>query len=84
MGKIQRQCDWCGKAVFRYPSQFEGKQRVFCCRKCFDEYSTKNLNPDGYDYKNFSKSIEFLHAHNAEFNKKRMTPAVRENCEKPT
>lgn len=77
MGKIQRECDWCGKAIFRYPSQFAGKQRVFCCRKCFDEYSTKELNPAGYNYKDFSKSSEFLHTHNATFNKQRMTPETR-------
>lgn len=77
MSKVQRQCDWCGKTISRYPSQFAGKQRIFCCRKCFDEYSTKALNPNGYAYKDFSKSSEFLHTHNAEFNKHRMTPTVR-------
>lgn len=55
MSKAQRQCDWCGKTIFRYPSQFSGKQRVFCCRKCLDAYSTKELNPSGYGYKDFSK-----------------------------
>ncbi len=77
MGKVQRPCDWCGKPIFRYPSQFRGKKRIFCCRKCFDAYSTKRLNPEGYAYKDFSKSSAFLHEHNAEFNKRRMTPEVR-------
>lgn len=52
-------------------------KEFFVVENALDEYSTKALNPNGYAYKDFSKSSEFLHTHNAEFNKHRMTPAVR-------
>lgn len=76
MGKVIRQCDWCGKAVARYPSQFEDRAHIFCSRECQHRFETKALNPDGYA-KNFSKSIAFLRDHAAEFNKHRKAPEVR-------
>lgn len=76
MGKVVRPCAWCGMPVIRYPSQFKNKTNVFCDRKCQHCYETKALNPDHYQ-KDFSKSSEFLKQHNAEFNKNRMTEAVR-------
>ncbi|MCI8916906.1 MAG: HNH endonuclease [Oscillospiraceae bacterium] len=76
MGRVIRQCDWCGKAVARYPSQFAGRAHIFCSRECQHRFETKALNPDGYA-KNFSKSIAFLREHAAEFNKHHMTPEVR-------
>lgn len=77
MGKVIMNCDWCGKAVIRYPSQFAGKAHIFCSKKCQHQFETKALNPTGYA-KNFSKSSAFLHEHNTEFNKCRMTPTVRQ------
>ena len=76
MSKIIKFCAWCNKPVIRYPSQFKNRINVFCSRKCQHCYETKALNPEQYQ-KNFTKSGEFLSEHNAEFNKVRMTDAVR-------
>ena len=46
MGKIQRECDWCGKAIFRYPSQFAGKQRVFSSQKEHAAFHAKGGDHD--------------------------------------
>lgn len=68
-------CDWCGKPVKKYRQD----QHNFCSRRCLADFGSKSKNPDGYqslkDYTNIAAVFPRI---NAETNKRRMTPEVRE------
>lgn len=76
MAKIEIRCDWCGKAIRRYPCQM--KAHNFCSRDCLAAFSSKDKNPDGYsdlkDYTNISVHCTNM---NQTLNSKRMTPGTR-------
>lgn len=56
MSKLEISCDWCGKKIWRYPSQI--KAHNFCSRKCLGEFSSKSKNAEGYKYRDFSKNSQ--------------------------
>ena len=68
-------CDWCGKAIKKYRRD----KHNFCCRQCLANFASRTKNPDGYqslkDYTNIAAVFPRI---NAETNKRRMTPEVRE------
>ena len=59
------ECAICGKAIFRYPSQVNGKSAIYCSRKCQASARPKVKHPHLSEYNRL---------HNAE----RMTPDIRE------
>lgn len=74
--KVELTCDYCGKRIYRYPSQV--KPHNFCSKACLAHYSNKADNPNGYanlkDYANISANMSEL---NRELNPTRMTSEVR-------
>lgn len=75
MAKIEIKCDWCGKAIRRYPCQM--KAHNFCSRGCLAAYATKSKNPEGYAFRDFTKNSERLSAINRRLNPMRMTEGTR-------
>ena len=73
MSKVEVTCLWCGKKIYRYPSQV--KERNFCSKQCKDTHVTKRLNPEGYR-RNFN--AWHLPELNRKLNPTRMTPEVRQ------
>ena len=76
MAKTELQCDYCGKVIFRYPSQI--KKRNFCDKACLGRYNSKECNPDGYGYRSFKKNSARMTEMNATLNPERMTDETRE------
>ena len=72
--KIKCICHWCGKEVYRYPSQVIGKSMIFCSRQCLADYRSKAHNPTGRPITRHPHLSEY----NREHNPGRMTDAVRE------
>lgn len=70
MAKIKVLCDWCGKALYRYPCQL-GKH-AFCSSSCRSKFLSKKTNPTGYIRHKHLEEYNKLH------NKERMTIEVRE------
>lgn len=68
---VKVQCAWCGRDLYRYPSQLKNFSRSFCCSSCRSQFLSKRTNPTGYVRHNHLS--EFNRAHN----KDRMTPEVR-------
>ena len=64
-------CDWCGKIINRCPSQI--KKHNFCSRKCLGHFSSKKDNPEGYQYRDFSKNSKRFTEMNRALNPERMT-----------
>lgn len=73
--KFETNCDWCGKVIWRYPSRL--REHNFCGRSCMGAYSSKDRNPEGYAFKEFSKNSARFAQMNREMNPGRMTPQVR-------
>lgn len=67
-------CAWCGKLIYRYPSQMTGKKMAFCSRQCLADYRSKEHNPNGRPITRHPHLSEYNREHNAE----RMTEAVKE------
>lgn len=71
MGKIAVPCSYCGKEVFRYPSELAAYPRCYCSKECKSKNLSKKFNPEGY----------IKHPHLSEFNtvinQSRMTKEVR-------
>ena len=75
--KIKLTCDYCGKEIERFPSQV--KRHNFCGRECLSKYTNKSANPEGYkELRDFTKNSIRFSENNAEWNKSRMTPEVKE------
>jgi hypothetical protein len=66
-------CHWCGKEIERYKKS----ERYFCSRECLGKFNSKEHNPDGYKYRDFSKNSERMSEMNKELNPDRMTPETR-------
>jgi len=77
LSKIIINCDYCNKEIVRYPSQIKGKIKIFCSRDCVNRYSSKEHNPEGYRYRDFSKNSERFSKMNIELNPMRMTMETR-------
>lgn len=71
-------CSWCGKTVWRYPSQMAGKEMAFCSRKCLARYRSKKYNPENRPITRHPHLSEYNRQHNPE----RMTPETREKLSK--
>ena len=72
MGLIKLKCAYCGKEISRYESQVTGNN--CCSRECMNKWRSKEHNPEHYP-KHKNSPFKYL---NAELNKTRMTPEVRE------
>jgi predicted RNA-binding Zn-ribbon protein involved in translation (DUF1610 family) len=44
--KLTLTCPQCGKKFYRYPSQIEGRERVFCGRLCLGIWHSKNAHSE--------------------------------------
>lgn len=76
-------CNWCGKSVYRYPSQMAGKRHYFCSRPCMWDFSSKQKNPDGYSkLKDMTAVSEHMTRLNRKMNADRMTLDVRKKLRK--
>ena len=76
MNKVQVSCDWCGKAIERYPSQV--KARNFCSRACLGAFASKTKNPEQYaSLKNLTGASEHMSELNRRLNPTRMTAKTR-------
>lgn len=73
--KKQLTCDWCGSPINRYPSQI--KARNFCSRSCLGHFANKKENPEGYQFRDFSKNSARFTKMNRALNPNRMTPKTR-------
>ncbi len=74
--KLELKCDWCGKLIYRYPSQI--KEHNFCSRACLGHFSNKTDNPTGYCYRDFTvNSVRFTEM-NKILNPIRMTIETRQ------
>lgn len=69
---IEIKCDFCNKAINRFPSQV--KQRNFCSKECRDKHRSKKHNPDGYQRKWNAGHLSEL---NRKLNPIRMTDDVK-------
>lgn len=77
MKKEKLQCCYCGKPIYRYPSQI--KRHNFCSKRCLASFSSKTLNPDGYGkLKNYDGQSKNMTNLNKQLNPNRMTLDVRE------
>ncbi len=74
--KLIIKCDWCAKKVERFPSQVKTKN--FCSRACLGAYNSKITNPEGYQYRDFSKNSERMTKINKELNPTRMREETKE------
>lgn len=70
MSKITVKCDFCGAGITRYKSQIKGKN--FCCKDHLNKFNSKEYNPSGYRYRDFSKNSERFTKMNPEWNKFKM------------
>ena len=73
--KVPLRCSYCGAEIRRYPSQI--REHNFCSRRCSGAYSSREKNPDGYCYRDFSKNSARMTAMNLELNPKRMRQETR-------
>lgn len=74
--KVELRCDYCGKTIFRYPSQI--KKHNFCSRECLAKYSNSTTNPKGYkDLKNYFNISRHMSKLNTELNPTRMSVETR-------
>ena len=62
--KRELKCDFCGKRMYKYPSQIH--RHNFCSRKCLADFSSREKNPEAYndlkDYGNISEHMKQLNA----------------------
>ena len=69
--KVKVACSWCGKEIYRFPSQLAVSKHSFCSKECTRNFRQKATNPDGYT----------KHQHLSEYNRKnnafRMTDEVK-------
>lgn len=74
--RLELECDFCGKKVYKYPSQV--CRHNFCSRKCLANFSSREKNPELYnalkDYANMSGHMKKL---NQEMNPSRMNFSTR-------
>ncbi len=60
--KQELKCDFCGKRMYKYPSQIH--RHNFCSRKCLADFSSREKNPELYndlkDYGNISEHMKKL------------------------
>lgn len=73
--KLKLKCDFCGEEIERYKSQI--KKNNFCSKECLGKYNSKEFNPYGYKYRDFSKNSKRMSEMNKELNPSRMTLEVR-------
>lgn len=72
MNKVRVGCDWCGKAIERYPSQV--KARNFCSRACLGAFASKTKNPARYaSLKDLTGPSRHMSGLNRRLNPQRMT-----------
>jgi hypothetical protein len=70
--KLLLTCDWCGKAIERYPSQL--KPHNFCSRDCLANFSSREKNPENYqDLKDLTGVSVHMSKLNRQLNPDRMT-----------
>lgn len=51
-GKINFNCEYCGKIILRYKSEIKNKKHIFCTKKCYGKWSSINKNGiNAYNYK---------------------------------
>lgn len=76
MGTQKILCDYCGREIYRYPSQI--KKHNFCSRQCLASYSNKTKNPEHYtELKSLAAVSKHMSELNRELNPKRMTSETR-------
>ena len=75
MGKVILECDFCRKSILRYPSKVKGKN--FCSKECMNKYASKEFNPEGYAYRDFTKNSERFKVLNKLLNPVRMNLKTR-------
>lgn len=75
--QVETSCDWCGKTIYRYPSQI--KKHNFCCKECLAAYSSRSKNPGKYtELKNYTGMSRNMHLLNLQMNSTRMTKETRQ------
>lgn len=70
-------CDWCGKVFYRYPSQIKNKKVRCCSKECLAKYMSKECNPDGYRFRDFSINSRRMSELNRKINPDRMRIETR-------
>lgn len=79
--KLKIECNWCGKEIYKYPSQI--KKHNFCSRKCLSDFSNKIINPTGYhELKDYTNMSEHLSELNRKLNPTKMTKEMRAKIRK--
>lgn len=69
--KRELKCDFCGKRMYKYPSQIH--RHNFCSRKCLADFSSREKNPEAYnDLKDYGNISEHMKQLNAVMNPSRM------------
>lgn len=69
--KQELKCDFCGKRMYKYPSQIH--RHNFCSRKCLADFSSREKNPELYnDLKDYGNISEHMKQLNAVMNPSRM------------
>ena len=69
--KRELKCDFCGKRMYKYPSQIH--RHNFCSRKCLADFSSREKNPEAYnDLKDYGNISEHMKQLNAAMNPSRM------------
>ena len=58
--KVKVLCSWCGKEIYRFPSQLAVSKHSFCSKECTRNFRQKATNPEGYT----------KHEHLSEYNRK--------------
>jgi len=76
MGKIAVKCAYCGKEIYRYPSQLKAFPRSYCSQDCKAKYLSKKYNPNGYI------KHPHLSEYNIRVNSTRMTKEVKAKLRK--
>lgn len=76
MGKVRVECDWCGRAIEKYPCKVTPHN--FCSRKCLGAFASKSRNPDVYtELKSYEAQRLSMRNLNMRLNPERMTPETR-------
>lgn len=69
--KRELKYDFCGKRMYKYPSQIH--RHNFCSRKCLADFSSREKNPEAYnDLKDYGNISEHMKQLNAVMNPSRM------------
>ena len=58
--KVKVFCSWCGKEIYRFPSQLAVSKHSFCSKECTRNFRQKATNPEGYT----------KHEHLSEYNRR--------------